>query len=320
MSGVRMTQGGSKSRSARIAPGEALKTDPITPSYEHFITDFDCESELCCVHEQEPCLPSNNVSDVENGIRHAWWRGLTFWAGTKSKSQMKRPKDKKGESKHTAWAKRVYPPKASTSRRASASPRTGRCSKGKAGCGQVGSLDPAISLLDTHKIILRGSEAQDEEKRRAELQLLRRERTDKVSEMQAVQIALRKKHDAKLRKKILCKSKEESSKDSGDPVALAGQSMNSVGYLYSLSEQHVAEIQTHQVNNDMLEGNTKLLALRDDTKDGRASSASVETEASTAGELLQDTDDESYLPSVPGVSPEPLWPTTSAQARLSTPI
>jgi len=270
-------------------PGEALVTNTSTPSYTDHIESYSSHvQEIPWTYSEIP--PA--ISQVENGPHVAWWRSLLAFPGSK---KVKRPKDKKHDSKHTAWAKFVCPAKGS--RKAAHSQGKSKCLKKNHGMAQGVQdclPDPGISLFDIHRVILRGSELEKEEKRKVEMQMQRRKRTDKVCEMQAVQIALRQKHDARLKNKSLCKSKDASSNNACKSAELAGQSMNCVGYLYSLREQQVIE------NSVPLEGNQELLLSQndsqDDLKDGQASSTSAETdgEASSVSDILQDTDDESY--------------------------
>lgn len=268
--------GRSKSRSggdSRILPGEGMVTPPITPS-----CPFHCQESLCASAESHP-----GVSGVEDRPRRAWWRSLMALPGANTK--VKRSEDKRPDSKHTAWAKMVCPVKASA-RKSSASPRRGTAGfakgrQGKTEAEQAWLPDPNISFFDINRVILRGSDLERETQRKLELQQQRRQRADKVFEMQAVQIALRQKHNARLQSKSVRKNKAVEPHNS---AVLDRTSTDSVGYIYSLSEQRIAEMEVTENH------------AKDASKDGRASSMSGEsreTEAPTVGSVLQDTDDES---------------------------
>jgi len=285
-------RGGSQSRHCRVVPGEEMDDNPFTPS---------------------TAVPPAITQHLQNGPHVAWWRGLLAFPG----SQVKRPKDKRPDSKDTAWAKSVAKSVCSAkgNRKAAHSQGKSKCAKryqemtastyDKQATRDFSSTydkqatrdslpDPGISLFDIHKVILRGTELENEEKRKIEIQMQRRKRTDKVCEMQAIQMALRQKHDARLKKKVLCNKKEVSSNSSCKSAAQAGLSMNCVGYLDSVSEEQITETQ----GNGSARGKQELLLSRndvqDDLKDGRASSMSAETDAEALTDVVQDTDDESY--------------------------
>eukprot|EP00746_Dinoflagellata_sp_MGD_P155646 gnl/MRDRNA2_/MRDRNA2_85479_c1_seq1.p1 gnl/MRDRNA2_/MRDRNA2_85479_c1~~gnl/MRDRNA2_/MRDRNA2_85479_c1_seq1.p1 ORF type:complete len:288 (+),score=65.04 gnl/MRDRNA2_/MRDRNA2_85479_c1_seq1:106-969(+) len=256
---------------SRVLPSEQVS---ITPSHSS---------------QEPPWLSAElDVAGAKSDTpRFAWWRGLMAFPG--SKTQVKRLEDKRYRSKHTAWAKLVCPVKASE-RKSTASQRAAafsslKISRGTAGLsrGSQGKSEPEqaqlpdsdIRLFDGHRVILRGNDLEKEEQRKLQVQQQRRQCAEKVCEMQAIQIALRQKHNARFQSKCLQNKTRVSEKDSMN---------HSAGHFYSLKGQRIEE-------EEVADSQAK-----DASKDGRATSmshGSGDTEAPTIGETLQDTDDES---------------------------
>lgn len=277
-----------KSRSmkdSRIAPGELLVMDSVTPS-----RSSQCrEPKLSPDEILDSCL---HIKDIEKSPHVAWWRGLCAFSG----GTIRDKKPKKSPSRHTAWARYVCPVKASARRTGSTQiPLTAsRGSQCKKQAQQALLPSPDISFFDFNRVILRGSDSEKEEQRRSDLQQQRRLLADKARKVQVSQCALRQKHDSWLKNKPICKGKGLASEDSHDAAVMAGISRDSDGQLYSLRESE-SESKVMQVSQNE----------KDISKDsGRVSSMSAETDAPTITEV-QDLEEEYALASLTSSSPEP---------------